>query len=474
MRPILQSIPTAHTPESLVESLRGERGVVLLRSGVFDSAQARYSFVAARPFLTFRSFGSRCEMDAPHQAVFGNPWQVLDALMSRYELLDEIDLPFPLGGCFGFWGYDLKNFVEPRLPRKAVNDLALPDCQTGFYDSLVAFDHQIGQVWIISTGLQADGTRDARQARRQLDFWRERLESPPAAPRTATPDAIPAPTVTSSFSRDEFIAKVERVRQYIRAGDIYQANLSHRLTARAGLAPWNFFQRLCDVSPAPFAAWLDCDDFQLCSSSPELFLRLSGASIQTRPIKGTRPRSSDATRDAQLSYELQTSAKEMAELVMITDLLRNDLGKVCEYGSVQVPELVRLERYAHVQHHVSTVSGRLRPDQTHFSAFASCFPGGSVTGAPKIRAMEIIDELEPIARGPYTGAIGYLGFNRESQLNIAIRTAICQGDAIHFHVGAGIVADSVAEAEYEETLAKAGGFLAAIRAPNLAPVPIHL
>jgi anthranilate/para-aminobenzoate synthase component I len=197
-----------------------------------------------------------------------------------------------------------------------------------------------------------------------------------------------------------------------------------------------------------------------------LFLRLSGAGIKTCPIKGTRPRSADPARDAQLGYELQTSAKEMAELVMITDLLRNDLGKVCEFGSVQVPELARLERYPQVQHLVSTVTGRLRADQTHFSAFASCFPGGSVTGAPKIRALEIIDELEPLTRGPYTGALGYLGFNRESQLSIAIRTAICQPDRVHFHVGAGIVSDSAAEAEYEETLTKAGGFLAALSSVN--------
>jgi anthranilate/para-aminobenzoate synthase component I len=193
-----------------------------------------------------------------------------------------------------------------------------------------------------------------------------------------------------------------------------------------------------------------------------MFLRLNGLEIRTRPIKGTRPRSADPTEDAQLSYELQTSAKDMAELIMITDLMRNDLGKVCEYGSVQVPELVRLERYPHVQHLVSTITGRLRPDVTHCSALASCFPGGSVTGAPKIRAMQIIDELEPVTRGPYTGAIGYLGFNRQSQMSIAIRTAMCREGDVHFHVGAGIVADSVPESEYAETMAKAGGFFAAL------------
>jgi para-aminobenzoate synthetase component 1 len=459
VRPVLQSIQTSHTPESLVERLAGERGIVLLRSAFFDSPQARYSFVAARPLLVFRSFGARCELDGPDRVQFGNPWQGLEELMARYELLDEIDLPFPLGGCFGYWGYDLRNFVEPRLPRAAVNDLDLPDCHAGFYDSLAVFDHRLDKTWIISTGLRPDGSRSAARARQQLDFWAGHLAS---APTLSAPEETEAPAFRSNLSRDAFVAKVRRAQEYIRAGDIYQVNLSHRLSARTKAAGWAFFERLCEVSPAPFAAYLDGGDFQICSSSPEMFLRLNGLEIRTRPIKGTRPRSADATRDAQLTYELQTSPKDMAELVMITDLMRNDLGKVCEYGSVQVPELVCLERYPQVQHLVSTVTGRLRPEQTHFSAFASCFPGGSVTGAPKIRAMEIIDELEPLTRGPYTGAIGYLGFNRQSQLSIAIRTAICRGGEVHFQVGAGIVADSVAEAEYEETMAKAGGFFAAL------------
>ena len=264
------------------------------------------------------------------------------------------------------------------------------------------------------------------------------------------------------MTREDFLTRVERALSYIRAGDIYQVNLSQRLAAACPFSGWELFERLLAVSPAPFAAFLECGGFQMASSSPELFLRLSGSHIQTRPIKGTRPRSSDPTRDAQLTYELQTSAKEMAELVMITDLLRNDLGKVCRFGSVVVPELVRLERYPQVQHLVSTVEGRLRREVTHIAALASCFPGGSITGAPKFRAMEIIDELEPVARGPYTGCHGYLGFNRESQLSIIIRTAICKDGLAHFNVGAGIVADSNSEAEYEETLAKAAGFIAAL------------
>lgn len=488
VRPFIQEISTTQTPESLVARLAGQRGVVLLRSAGFDSPQARYSFVTAAPFLTFRSFGSRCEVvnqltplapcPAP-QLQFGNPWHLLDALMARYELLDEIDLPFPLGGCFGYWGYDLKNFTEPKLPRRAVNDLELPDCHVGFYASLVVFDHRLGKTCVVATGLSADGARTEARAREQVEFWEsvlqkdlpqshratEEADKPKSSPCLC--DSVVKPD--SNLTREEFISKVVRAQQYIRTGDIYQVNLSQRLATPWGASGWELFTRLLAVSPAPFAAYLDCGDFQLASSSPEQFLRMSGSHIATRPIKGTRPRSADATRDAQLAYELQTSPKELAELVMITDLLRNDLGRFCEFGSVQVPELAHLERFAQVQHLVSTVEGRLRSEVTHFAALASAFPGGSITGAPKFRAMEIIDELEPIARGPYCGCLGYLGFNRESQLSISIRTAIHKDATAYFHVGAGIVADSIPEAEYEETLAKARGFLAAL---DLAAQPI--
>jgi para-aminobenzoate synthetase component 1 len=488
MRPLIQEITTAHTPESLVENLRGQNGVVLLRTSQFDSPSARYSFVAANPVLVFKSFGSRCEIsfsqmsDAKSRTQFGNPWHLLDALMARFELLDEIDSPFPLGGAFGYWGYDLKNFTEPKLPRRAVNDLELPDCHVGFYDSLVVFDHRLGKVCMVSTGLNADGSRSEARAKEQIGFWTAIFSKAESSQKHGDAETgvsslrldISAVKLSSNFSRADFIFKVQRAQEYIRAGDIYQVNLSHRLTVRWGgtlsnqnqlskKAGWKLFEKLSAVSPAPFAAFLDCGDFEIASSSPEQFLRLSGSHIVTRPIKGTRPRDADPTRDAQLAYELQTSAKELAELVMITDLLRNDLGKVCEFGSVQVPDLAKLEKFAQVQHLVSTIEGRLRSEVTHFATLASCFPGGSITGAPKFRAMEIIDELEPISRGPYCGAIGYLGFNRESQLNIAIRTAICKDGMAHFNVGAGIVSDSNPSAEYEETLAKARGFLAALQ-----------
>ena len=254
---------------------------------------------------------------------------------------------------------------------------------------------------------------------------------------------------------------VERAKEYIAAGDIYQVNLSRKFEA-----PWSgdalqFYEALRHYSPAPYAAWLDLGGRQVLSSSPELFLHMSGRAIRTRPIKGTRPRHADATADALSEYELVTSPKEIAELVMITDLERSDLGRVCEYGRVRATELLKLERYEQVFHLVSTVEGRLRGEIDHAAALQSCFPGGSITGAPKKRAREIIAELEPEPRGLYTGAIGYFGFNGESRFNIAIRTVIMENGIAHFHTGAGIVADSVPEKEYEETQHKAAGILMA-------------
>jgi para-aminobenzoate synthetase component 1 len=393
--------------------------------------------------------------------------------MQRFELLDEPDYPFPLGGCIGYWGYDLRHFTEPRLRRETINDLALPDCSLGFYDSLMVFDHVLQKSWIVSTGLLPDGTRSQAHAIRQRDSWLRLVET--SAPLAPAPPPMPPPgRIRSNLSRTAFIHAVSRAQEYIRQGHIYQVNLSHRLSLASTVDGWDLFLRLLHASPAPHAAFLEGKSFQVASASPELFLRLSGPHIRTRPIKGTRPRSADAAQDARLMCELQTSSKELAELVMITDLLRNDLGRVCEYGTVQVPELARLERFPQVQHLVSTVEGRLREEVTHLDALESCFPGGSITGAPKIRAMEIIDELEPLARGLYTGGIGCLGFNRESQLNIAIRTALCHAGQVHFHVGAGIVADSVPEAEYQETLAKAAGFFQALNLPLDCNLPFEI
>ena len=234
MHPLIQEIQTQHTPESLVEQLRGESGIALLRSSSFESPQARYSFVTAKPFRTFRSFGSRCEIISGQQPQiqFGNPWHLLNSLMSRYELLDEIDLPFPLGGCFGYWGYDLKNFTEPKLLRRAVNDLELPDCHVGFYDNLVVFDHRLGKVFIVSTGLNADGSRSEKRANEQMEFWQAKLQNEPSnrQPRHDVQCTMHDARCTSNFTRAEFLAVVKRAQRYIRAGDI--SEVEHRF-ARA-------------------------------------------------------------------------------------------------------------------------------------------------------------------------------------------------------------------------------------------------
>ncbi|MDD5199412.1 MAG: anthranilate synthase component I family protein [Terrimicrobiaceae bacterium] len=285
------------------------------------------------------------------------------------------------------------------------------------------------------------------------------------------PGAVPEhPAERTDFrpdlSREDYCAMVRRAQDYIAAGDIYQVCLAHRFRTEWRGAAWPFYEALRHYSPAPHAACLTLGDTTVLSASPERFLSLSGRSLLTRPIKGTRPRRADGDADERSAYDLITSQKEIAELVMITDLERNDLGRVCEYGCVRVADLLKLERFEQVFHLVSTVEGTLRPGVSHLEAIAACFPGGSISGAPKKRAREIIAELEPAPRGIYTGAIGFLGFNGESRFNIAIRSVIVRGNEATFHVGAGIVADSVPEQEWIETLDKASGILlAAARMP---------
>ena len=473
---IIQEIETQQTPETLTSQLNKIPGTILLRSGTMEHAD-RFSLVVARPFLSFKCFGSKCIIRSSNgeRTLFGNPWKLLESLSNRYELLEEIDLPFPLGGCFGYFGYEMKQFSEPQLPLTTQNDLALPECLVGFYDSVVVFDHQLSKTWLISTGMNEEGNRCSKRAHRAVEFWLKHLTSINKAEiHDNTSSQSEIFNLASTLNCDEYCNRVKEIISYIWQGDIYQANLSHRLGTKVNFDGWSLFQRLATASPAPFSAFMQCGSYQLASSSPEQFLQLSGDQVITSPIKGTRPRGTSPDLDARLGYELQTSEKERSELVMITDLLRNDLGRFCEYGSVNVPTLAKLEKFAQVQHLISTITGRLRNGVTHLEALASSFPGGSVTGAPKIRAMEIIDKLEPVVRGPYTGCLGYLGFNRESQLNILIRTAICHKQTAWFHVGAGIVADSDPKAEYEETLNKAAGWINALNLSGSAlPLSSH-
>ncbi len=269
------------------------------------------------------------------------------------------------------------------------------------------------------------------------------------------------PLFHHEMNQGDYEAMVRRAQEYVASGDIYQVCLAHRFSAEFNGDPWPLYLSLRDASPAPHAAYLSLGDETVLSSSPECFLKMSGRRISTRPIKGTRPRRNDSGEDELEAFELKTSPKEIAELVMITDLERNDLGSVCEFGSVAATQLLHLERYAQVFHLVSTVEGELRKDVSHVTALAACFPGGSISGAPKKRALEIIRELEPVPRGLFTGAIGYFGYNGESQFNIAIRTVVIREGKATFHVGAGITADSIPEKEWEETLHKAAGILQA-------------
>lgn len=312
-----------------------------------------------------------------------------------------------------------------------------------FYDRLLAFQHEASR-WFSVGGAHGE--------------WSDLLAKAEEAGVFQTPCFSP------SMSREDFMAGVERAQEAIAAGDIYQVNLSHRFAAPwPGGDPFAFYRALRRASPAPHAAFLSLNGRQVLSSSPELFLEINGRRIRTRPIKGTRPRRTDPGEDANNARELLASPKERAELIMITDLERNDLGRVCEYGSVTASEVLKLERFAQVFHLVSTVEGRLREDVDPVAAVYSCFPGGSITGAPKKRAMEIIAELEPVPRGLFTGALGYFGFNGTAQFNIAIRTVVIEHGEAHFHVGAGIVADSQPAAEWQETLDKAAGILLAAR-----------
>jgi len=476
---LVERVTTAHTPRSLAAQVRGRGGLALLESTLPTPTGGRYSLVAVQPRVVFRSQGAGCEFIGPagHQVHYGNPWEILDAWLARFDSAVDEGLPHPAGGVFGYWGYELRQFVEPKLrPHPvSVSEPAVPDCWLGFHDSLVVFDHARGETWVISSGWAPDGSRSLRRARERLEFWRRMLVTAPAAEahpaglvappprRSMGPPVIrvlpaqwPAagPRLESDIS--DYPDRVRAAQRYIRQGDIYQVNLAQRWRVQGAVDGWEVYRRLAQESPAPFAAFLEATPFSVVSASPELFLRFDGSEVATRPIKGTRPRGPGGREDAALAAELLRSPKERAELIMITDLLRNDLGRVCEFGSVRVPELTRLERYAQVQHLVSTVTGRLRPEVTPVRALAACFPGGSVTGAPKFRAMQIIDELEPVGRGPYTGSLGYLGFNRRSQLSIVIRAAVCGPDSAWFHGGAGIVADSDPEAEQAEVLAKVG------------------
>ena len=441
-----------------------------LDSGMDPAKLGRYSFIGADPFLVLKSRGQEISLsydDGRKETVMGNPFDVLDGLLRRYRMeTGPVPVPFS-GGAVGYFSYDLCHFIE-RLPRTAVDDLKLPECYLAFYDTIIAFDLQQGRAYIISCGFPEENeTARKRRAQARLDELKALILSgrPKGAGSAGTAPVGSEIALKANFSRRQYLKAVAVAREYILAGDIFQVNISQRFEAKLAAPPYELYRQLRLVNSAPFASYLGFEEVSVASASPERFLRLSGDLVQTRPIKGTRRRGATLAEDAALANELLSSVKDRAENVMIVDLERNDLGRICRYGSVKVTELAVLENYPTVFHLTSTVEGRLSPGKGAIELLKATFPGGSITGAPKVRAMEIIDELEPTRRSVYTGSIGYLGFNGDMDLNIVIRTVLVKDGKAYFQVGGGIVYDSEPEAEYQETLDKAR---ALIQALNLA------
>ena len=455
------------------------------RTSRFSEAQPlqQFSFVTADPCAVVRSKGRSTEV----RGSGGWTEEPGDALSVARRLLPTPlipripGLPPFQGGLAGYIGYDWGAILE-RLPAARYDDLRIPDVVLGLYDWVIAWDHLQGSAWLLSTGLPERGEAQTRRAGERARFVRERLGGHgrvAARHRGGLRRAPPEPGVgpptypvhdlegaagiglRSTFTHRGYLDAVARVREYIVAGDIFQANLSQRFQSRLPEDPFELYRRLRQRNPAPFSAYLDCGDFHILSASPERFLRLEPErrQVETRPIKGTRPRGLGPMHDAALGRALAESQKDRAENVMIVDLLRNDLSRVCRPGTVRVPELFALEHHPTVHHLVSTVVGELDPGADATDLIRAAFPGGSITGAPKVRAMEIITELEPTQRGVYCGSIGYISATGAMDTSIVIRTYLVLRGEVYFQAGGGIVADSDPELEYRETLDKARGLI---------------
>ena len=458
--PLVRAIPFVE-PATLLPAFQDDPALVFLDSARADGGLGRYSFLAAAPFQCLESKDRVVSMGDRQD--LGDPFAALKAALADFPLRRVPDLPPFQGGIAGYFGYDLGRHLE-QIPVAPLDDVPFPDLCVGFFDVVAAFDLTARRAWIFSSGYPETGpAARARRAAERADALADRIA---AAARRPAPSLIPTGDVQidSNFTRPDHEAAVQRVIDYILAGDIFQANLSQRFkaTLSAGWSPLALYQRLRALNPAPFAAYLRFGDVAVASSSPERFLKLDGRRVESRPIKGTRPRGATPAADEALAAELLASEKDRAENVMIVDLLRNDLSRVCLDSSVAVPELCVLERYATVFHLVSTITGTLRDDAGPIELLQAGFPGGSITGAPKIRAMEILAALEPTRRGPYCGSIGYIGFDGSMDTNIVIRTYAIKGDVVTFQAGGGIVADSRPESEYEETMDKARALRAAL------------
>jgi para-aminobenzoate synthetase component 1 len=470
--------------------------LLLLDSTADPERTGRYSFLSADPFAVIRGTdGTSARLDlttgAWHEAP-EEPLAAVRAALAPFRTEPVAGLPPFQGGAGGFIGYDYGGVLE-RLPSPRYGDLPIPDVCLGLYDWVIAWDHHERAAWIVSTGMPWHGANRHQRAAERLAWVQARLAADDAAGAhavavgsgIAAPDTAPfevaatapAPSypvvgidgaeqigLRSTFTHRGYLTAVARVREYILAGDIFQANLSQRFEAPLAEPPFALYQRLRRMNPASFGAYLDFNGMQVLSVSPERFLRLEGRTVETRPIKGTRPRGLGPMHDAMLGRVLSESDKDRAENVMIVDLLRNDLSRVCLPRTVRVPELFTLEQHPTVHHLVSTVVGELDPGADAIDLLHATFPGGSITGAPKVRAMEIIAELEPTRRKVYCGSLGYLSVSGAMDTSIAIRSAVSVGGQVYFQAGGGIVADSDPESEYRETLDKARGIIRTLAA----------
>lgn len=464
--PIIEEVALPASMEEAFESIKDSPYSFFLNSAT-EQDFARYSYFGYDPFLIMKSKGGEISIEVPGRGeMYGkerDPFDALGSILDTYKMEGySYDLPF-IGGGIGYLSYDLCHFIE-RLPTTARDDLKLPDCCFAFYNLVFIHDKFKNKSYISSVDfLEPDEKRAYENARDNLEVFKERTLG---VGKEIRRDDLRVPVncdgPESNFTRSEYLVAVKRVREYILAGDIYQVNLSQRFRSKYSGLPYELYKRLCKVSPAPFSCYLNFGDVVVVGSSPERFLKLEGDRVQTRPMKGTRPRGRDVAEDIRLREELLGSEKDAAELAMIVDLERNDLGKVCRFGTVRVVEAKRLETYATVFQLVATVNGILRQDCNSIDLLRATFPGGSITGCPKIRAMEIIDELEPTKRSLYTGSMGYLGFNNTMDMNIVIRTILCKGENAYFQVGGGIVADSDPDEEYQETLDKARAMMSVL------------
>jgi len=449
-------VEDCETPVSAFLKLRGAGPAFLLESAEQGQRVGRWSFIGYKPRSVVRW----------SLADGGDPYELAAAAVSRHRqamIGSPPTLPPFAGGAVGFFGYDCVRAVE-RLAEPNPDPVGLPDMALMLSDVILAFDHLRHTVTILANAyLDEDGGVEAAHARAVASIRevRERLAGP--LPRAATPAAPrEAPVFESNMPRAAFEAMVARIVEYVHAGDAFQVVPSQRWSARAPVQPFSIYRGLRAVNPSPYMYFLDFEDFQVVGASPEPLVTVAGRSVSTRPIAGTRPRGASADEDQRIAAELLADEKERAEHVMLVDLGRNDLGRVCEYGSVEVETFMSVETYSHVIHIVSSVAGRLREDVSAVQALRSVLPAGTLSGAPKVRAMEIIDELEPVKRGAYGGAVGWLSYAGQLDTCICIRTVVVKDGIAHVQAGGGTVADAKPDYEYEESRAKARGVVQAV------------